>query len=84
MAAADAIRNFQELTTGDFVNFEVLHDGIWKPARIAYSALQPWGMDELSARQVFDSNLDRIAAVAQKLANTTPVGETIKLASYDF
>ena len=84
MAAADAIRSYKELTTGDFVDFEVLHDGAWRPAQLSYSALQTLGTSEHSYRQTFDSNLERIAAAAQQLASSTPDGGKIKLGSYDF
>jgi hypothetical protein len=83
MAAAGAIRNYKELTTGDFVDFEVLHDGEWKPAQLSRSALQTMGTSEQSDRQTFDSNLERISAAAQQLASSTRHGDKIKLGSYD-
>ncbi|WP_314435894.1 hypothetical protein [Massilia timonae] len=84
MAAADAIRNYRELTTGDFVDFEVLHNGEWRAAQLSRSALQTLSTSDHSDRQTFDSNLERIAAAAQQLATSTPDGEKIKLGSYDF
>lgn len=83
MATADEIRNIQELTTGDFIDFEVLHEGTWKRAQLAHTAVQMMGTSAQSDRQAFDSNLTQIAQVARRLATTTPTGDKIKVSSYD-
>ena len=84
MAATDEIRNIQELTTGDFIDFEVLHDGEWKRAQLARTAIHMLRKGEQSDRQTFDANVDRIVTAAQSLAINTPAGEKIKVSSYDF
>lgn len=84
MAAADEIRNIQEVTTGDFIDFEVLHDGVWKHAQLAGTAVRKMSKDAQTDRQAFDTNLERIVTVSQRLANSTPADEKIKVSSYDF
>lgn len=83
MAAADEIRNIQEKTTGDFYNFEVLHEGIWKSAHLVKTAIQTMKTGSQSDRQAFDANLEKIAAVAQRLAASTPTGQKIKVNEFD-
>lgn len=84
MAAADEIRNIQEVTTGDFIDFEVLHDGVWKQAQLAGTAVRAMSKDAQTDRKAFDTNLERIVTVSQRLANSTPADEKIKVNSYDF
>lgn len=84
MAATDEIRNIQELTTGDFIDFEVLHDGQWKRAQVARTAIHMLRKGAQSDRQAFDANIKRIATAAQSLAINTPTGEKIRVSSYDF
>lgn len=76
MAEAE-IRNVKELTTGDFFDFEVLHDGAWRHAKISMNALLELRTDGQTDRQALDSNHERIARVAQRLADTTPPSEKI-------
>jgi hypothetical protein len=83
MAAADEIRNIQELTTGDFIDFEFLHDGVWKRAQVAGTATRIMRVDSQTDREVFDANLEQIVSAARRLANSAPPGEKIKINSYD-
>lgn len=84
MNAKDEIRNIRyELPTGDFIDFEVLHNGEWKAAQLADTAVQVMRSGVQSDRQTFDANLERIVAAAKNRANSTPAGEKIKLGSYD-
>jgi len=85
MTATDEIRNIAyELKNGDFIDFELLHNGVWKPAQLADTAVQTMRSDSQTDRQVFEANLARIVAAAKNRANGTPAGEKIKLGSYDF
>jgi hypothetical protein len=83
MAAANEIRNIQELTLGDFIDFDVLHEGVWKRAQWARTVIQMMGTSAQSDREAFDANLNQIAQVARRLAATTPTGDKIKVSSYD-
>ena len=83
MATADEIRDIQELTTGDFIDFEVLHEGTWKRAQLAGTAARMLSVGDQSDRQAFDANLGKIAEAAQAIASSTREGEKIKVNSYD-
>jgi hypothetical protein len=83
MAAAEEIRNIQEKTTGDFFDFEVLHDGAWKRVQLAGTAIRLLNTGGQSDRQAFDANAEKIIAAAQKLAIATPANEKIKVSSFD-
>lgn len=87
MDAKDEIRNVSyELTTGDYIDFEVLHNGVWRRAHLAKSAVssRPLNNGSQTERQAFEANIERIAAAARNHADSTPIGEKIKLASYVF
>lgn len=78
------VRNMREVTTGDFVDFEVLHAGVWKDAQISRSALAMLSDDpERTDLQIFDANKPAIARVAQRCAETTPDREKIRVSSDD-
>jgi hypothetical protein len=81
--AADEIRNIEERTTGDFFDFDVLHDGTWKRAQLAGTAIRMLNTGGQSDRQAFDANAEKITVAAQKLAIATPSGEKIKVSSFD-
>ena len=83
MSAADEIRNVQEMTTGDFFDFEVFHDGTWKRAQLAGTAIRMLNTGGQSDRQAFDANARKIIDAAHKLAIATPTGEKIKVNSFD-
>lgn len=82
---AVGIRDRNEVTTGDFVAFELYDGANWRPAQISRTALTvlaPRSGGPLST--VFDENAEAIAAAGKRQIAKNPQNGKVVLGSNDF
>ncbi|MEO5934343.1 MAG: hypothetical protein ABIQ08_12440 [Duganella sp.] len=59
------VRNVEEITTGDFVSFQLFDADLWRQFRISRTALTVLaGSDGTTPLESFEKNIDRIKGVA--------------------
>lgn len=85
MSTHPSIRNINNVTTGDKVDFEILHGSGWKRMSMSATAINKIdGNRQRPRAEGFADNLDEIAKIVAAILDRDPMATEKPISSEDF